>query len=222
MDVYLRDMFNMYKTSDSDQITMFDGGVIVELNGRRQEYYYDTANNGRVHGNKMDGDRMMVNAVEFGQHFGLTKTAVDSGSGSYTFAFNEGEGIPTATLNYDYYFQVSYVDTPNGIAVFQQNATFTMTLWTGIPGESSDGLPILETFGVGYYNLQGQNVRTPLVPQYTPTGEYFPYGLSQTRFRSDQSIMLPKGTTTAKAIFGIGKGGAMNGLFGKTAIVRLW
>ncbi len=163
---------------------------------------------------------MIVDSVAFGKYFGLTKTTSTSGAGSYRFYFNEGEGIHGATLNYDYYFQVSYVDTPRGKAIFQQSATFTMTKWTGIAGLSSGNVPNFDNFSVRYYNSSAQNIRTPFVPSYTPFGAQFTYGFKQKHFRSYQNIMLPKGTTTADAIFRFSYGGAMNGLCAQHAIIR--
>ncbi len=56
MDVYLRDMFNMYKRSSNDKIDVYDDRVVVHLNNKTQTYYYNTRKNGSVHGNRMDGD----------------------------------------------------------------------------------------------------------------------------------------------------------------------
>ena len=130
-DVYLQDMFDMHKSSENDRIIVFSNRVDVFLNDRKQTYYYDTNKNFSVHGNRLYDNRMIVNAVDFGRHFGLDVVAENPGSKSYTFLYasRSGRMIVPGTTNIDWNLRVNYVETPAGAIAFRQSLEVYTTGW---------------------------------------------------------------------------------------------
>ena len=209
VEVGLRAMFNMHRNpgNANDRIDVFDDRIDVYLNGGWATYYYNPTSETRLHGNRLVGKTMMVNAVEFGKHFGLVIHDSDSGTGSYTFMFNYGEGSDEGTLSYSWSYNVSYVNTPNGPVIYRQSASFTMTGWTGKPGADSADLPSLGFSGSSFLNSQGTTVRSSFLYDVSYAADRgLIYRLSHNSFRSDQHIMLPQGTTTAQTIFRVNQG----------------
>ena len=127
VNVALRDMFDMHKHSVNDTINVFNDRVTVHLNGRIQTYYYNIDQHGSTHGNWMNGNKMMVNAVEFAQYFGLIQTAQTSGSETYPFLIGDSDdniafAVPVAaTVNWN--LKIQYVNTPNSKIITYQEFT---------------------------------------------------------------------------------------------------
>ena len=130
-EVYLRDMFNMYKQSSYDKISVYDNRVVVKLNSKSQTYYYNTNSHSSVHGNRMDGDKMVVNAVDFAEYFGLVKKEMKHDSNPEWFSiFNDDiRGFTNGAATISYNFSVSYVSVPNKKIITDQSMYIAVNYW---------------------------------------------------------------------------------------------
>ena len=191
-NVPLRDMFNMHSKSIYDTITLVDGGVKVNLNGRSQIYYYDTAKNGSIDGNWMYKGRMIVDAVDFAYRFGLVKEASNSGTMPMIFVLLDGDS-KYRSANVEWHFGVNYVNTPIGKVVTWQWFTCDFNAWP----EWLDATPSFEATNVITYEGGGNEKRELLFShgEDYPENIYPAYTLK--RYNSRRHVLLPKSVNKA-------------------------
>ena len=131
-EVFLREMFNMHARHPiSDRIEVLSDRIVVHLNGRTQTYFYNTDRNSSVHGNRLNSnERMIVNAVDFGRHFGLTQMAANHASYRQMFLLVNTlhGGSQPSSIDISRNLRVEYVETPNNIIAFNPS------LYVGLSG----------------------------------------------------------------------------------------
>ena len=134
VNVYLRDMFNMHKKSSSDSIDVYNNRVDVNLNGKSQTYYYDTKKHDSIDGNYMEGNKMVVNSVEFAERFGLVESSETKGNKAYLFAVGEYDSslsmVTPLSASAKWNFVVRYVKTPNNTVIIGQTFYLEVETWT--------------------------------------------------------------------------------------------
>jgi len=198
-EVSLRDMFNMYKKSDKDKISVYNNGTRVSLNGVSQFYYYNTEKNGSVDGNRIINDRMQIDSVSFAKRFKLYETVSRKGNGYAIYVYNLGESFATPSASFNYNFSVSYVKTPRGIAIFNQSLDMSISFWNGVPGEMQLPKLFLQNDRITY--TSNNTTRSALL---------MPLNKDCKRLRSDQKIMLKNGKVTCNMNFCLYNSEAIN------------
>lgn len=199
-DVILRDMFNMYANNIDDYIKVFDDKIKVSLNGKQQQYYYDTKNNKSVDGNYMSNGRMMVDAVAFAERFELEKTVWTGGTMTKPFLIIDD--IPrsrAATIKWS--LGVTYVDAPVGKIITWRGYNCDMESWAPYVDEQ----PILSaTNYITYLDKYGNVLKKDIL--FINTGATLEKQTSLDtwkRYSSRRHIVLPKMVTQAKVRFSV-------------------
>ena len=117
-----------------DCIQVLPDKVIVRINNKSQEYFYNRTN---AHGNIVIDGRLWVKTKEFAQYFGLIQTEIDSGNSVYAVP-DIDNGLGTGRV--EWYFKVEYVKMPEGRVVTSQYFHVSGYDWSREISKESPGI----------------------------------------------------------------------------------
>lgn len=161
-------------------------------------YYYDTEKYGSIDGNWMNGDRMVVNAVDFAYRFGLVKEVSNDGSNGYSFFLPNDDAVWKAA-GVSWHFGFHYVDTPIGKIVTWQWYTCDMTSWPGYQGDQPTFVATSFVIYEGQYEPRKVLLFSHAEDYPTETRN----NETLNRYTSRQHVVLPYNTTKAYVRFSL-------------------
>ena len=212
-------------------VDMYDGNidvgydrVTVHLNNRSSEYYYNTSKNGSKHGNYMKGQKMYVDAVKFGNFFGLNKhTRKSAKEGGYLFVGGEYDsalsGVTIGGINVQWTFYLSWIVTPDKVIVYNQSYSVTSYDWTGTPGVM-DPPTLTVSKSVGFYNTAGQMIKSTSLVNYTGDEMFSPNFVERYHLVSGEGkyTVIDRQTLQAKVGYTLTMPGSINSYYKEISI----